>query len=184
MNAAVLDPAIGYVIAGAFTLLFVHAAIGKWRSIAEFRAVLENYRLFPPPLAAPLALIVPAMESAVAVALLGATTRAAAAVAGGTLLLGYAAAIGVNLRRGRLDLDCGCAGPADRRPIAGWLVWRNILLAAVLAGVIPPWSSRALGWLDLGTVAGGLVVLVLLYVASDRLLGQVMPRTATLRGAR
>jgi hypothetical protein len=64
------------------------------------------------------------------------------------------------------------------------MVWRNLALAAALAAAGMPWTPRALGWTDLITVAGGVAVLVLLYVALDRLLGQVMPRTAALRGAR
>jgi hypothetical protein len=179
-----LDPGIGYVIAAGFALLFAHAALGKWRGLAEFGAVLVNYRLLPLPLVPALGLLVPALESAVALLLLATTLRPVAAAAGAALLLAYAAAIAVNLRRGRYDLDCGCAGPADRRPIAGWMVWRNVVLAGALACVGLPWSSRELGWTDLLTVAGGVAVLALLYVALDRLLGQVMPRTAALRGAR
>ena len=184
MTTAMLDPVIGWVITTGFTLLFAHAALGKWRSVAEFRAVLENYRLLPRPVAALLALLVPALESAVALGLPAAATRPLAAACGAALLLAYAGAIAVNLRRGRYDLDCGCAGPADRRPIAGWMVWRNATLAVALAGAGLPWSARAIGWTDALTIGGGVVVLVLLYLALDRLLGQVMPRTAALRGAR
>lgn len=184
MSPALLDPCIGYVVAGAFALLFAHAALGKWRRPAEFGAVLANYRLFPAPLGVALTWLVPALETALALALLAAPTRWIASLAGAALLLAYAAAISVNLHRGRYDLDCGCGGPAERRPIAAWMVWRNAALAAALVAVGPQWSTRALGWTDLLTVAGGLVVLALLYVALDRLLGQVMPRTATLRGAR
>ncbi len=179
-----LDPGIGYVMVSGFALLFAHAALAKWRGLAEFGAVLGNYRLFPAQLVSALAVLVPALESAVALLLLAAASRPWAAAAGATLLLGYGGAILVNLRRGRVGLDCGCSGPADRRPIAGWMVWRNLALAAALAAAGLPWSSRALGWTDAITVAGGLAVLVLLYVALDRLLGQVMPRTASLRGTR
>jgi len=180
----VLDPAFGYVIVLGCALLFAHAALGKWRHIAEFRQVLANYRLVPAALVAMLGILVPAAESAVALLVLAAATRALAAAAGAVLLLGYAAAIAVNLRRGRYDLDCGCAGPADRRPIAGWMVWRNAVLALALAAATLPWSARPLGWTDAATVGGGLAVLVLVYAALDRLLGQVMPRTAVLRGVR
>jgi hypothetical protein len=179
-----LDPGIGYVVVSGFALLFAHAALAKWRSIGEFRAVLENYRLFPRPLVGALAVVVPALEAGIALALLAAVSRPVAAVAGAALLLAYAAAIGVNLRRGRYDLDCGCSGPGNRRPIAPWMLGRNVLFAAALAALVPPWASRALGWIDVVTVVGGLAVLVLLYAAADRLLGQVMPRTASLRGAR
>ena len=44
-----------------------------------------------------------------------ATPHAAAAAA--LLLALYAGAIGVNLARGRRDIDCGCGGPASRQPI-------------------------------------------------------------------
>jgi len=179
-----LDPGIGFVLTVGFVLLFAHAAAGKWRSVSEFSAVLANYRLLPARLVGACALLVPALESVVALLLLAPATRPAAATLGVALLLAYATAIAVNLRRGRFDLDCGCAGPADRRPIAGWMVWRNLLLVAALASVAAQWSPRELGWTDLLTVAGGVAVLALLYVAVDRLLGQVLPRAAVLRGAR
>jgi hypothetical protein len=183
-SAVALDPGLGYVIVIGFALLFAHAALGKWRAIAAFCAVLANYRLFPASLNAALGVLVPAAESAVALLILPAATRPWAAGAGSTLLLAYAAAIAANLRRGRYDLDCGCAGPLDRRPIAAWMVWRNVALAALLAASVPPWSARPLGWIDAITVGGGLITLALLYAALDRLLGQVMPRTAVLRGVR
>jgi hypothetical protein len=179
-----VDPGVGYVAVLAFAVLFAHAALGKWRGRAEFAAVLANYRLFPAALVGPLSVLVPALETAVALLLIEPATRTAAAAAGSALLLGYALAIGVNLRRGRRDLDCGCAGPADRRPIAGWMVARNAVLSALLAAVAWPWEPRPLAWTDVLTVVGGLTVTTLLYVALDRLLGQVLPRTAALRGAR
>ena len=57
------------------------------------------------------------------------------------LLLTYAIAIAINLARGRRDLDCGCAGPNERRPIAAWMVWRNVGIAILLAAVLLPWSA-------------------------------------------
>ena len=185
MNAPLaLDPGVGYTVAIAFALLFAHAALGKWRELGEFRAVLDNYRILPPPLVATAALVVPVLETVVALSLLAAPTRPWGAAAGAALLLAYATAIAINLRRGRSDLDCGCAGPADRRPIAHWMVWRNGVLGMVLAVAGLKWSDRALAWTDAITVGGGVAVLVLLYVTLDRLLGQIMPRTAALRGAR
>ncbi len=184
MSAGVaLDPGAGYVLVGALALLFAQAAWHKWRALAQFGAVLEAYRLFPAPLLLPLRLLVPACETAIALLLLPDATRSAAAAAGAALLLAYAAAMAVNLRRGRRDLDCGCAGPAERRPIAAWMAWRNVLLAGLLALVGQPWMQRPLGATDLLTVAGGVLVLVLLYAALDRLLGQVLPHVAAWRNA-
>jgi hypothetical protein len=185
MNAgAVLDPGIGYVLVIALALLFANAAWHKWRALAQFGGALAAYRLFPRPLLGLLRLAVPAGETAVALLLLPAATRPWAGATGAALLLAYAGAMAINLGRGRHDLDCGCTGPAERRPIAAWMVWRNGLLAALLLAGGLPWATRPLTATDLVTVGGGLLVVALLYAALDQLLGQIMPRTAELRGAR
>ncbi len=98
------------------------------------------------------------------------------------MLLAYALAIGINLRRGRADLDCGCAVRQQRRPIARWMVLRNALLAAVLGAAAAPWDSRPLGAVDALTVIGGVAIAAFVYVAVDRLLGELAPRAALLRG--
>ncbi|MCC7464125.1 MAG: methylamine utilization protein MauE [Gammaproteobacteria bacterium] len=177
-----LDPGIGRMLLGALALLFAHAAWHKWRALAHFGAQLAAYRLLPAWLLGMATLGIPLVEAGIALALLAPATRAAAAASGAALLLGYAVAMGINLGRGRRDLDCGCAGPAERRPIAAWMVWRNILLGAVLLAVSQPWAARTLGPTDWLTIGGGLSVLVLLYAALERLLGQVLPRSAVLRG--
>ncbi len=176
-----MDPALGILLASAFALLFAHAAWHKWRELPRFAATLAAYRLLPRSLGAAGGYLVPLAESAVAMLLLVPAARPAAALLGVGLLLAYAFAIAVNLRRGRRDLDCGCTGPLDRRPIAAWMVWRNALLAIVLAAVAQPWSPRPIGGIDAVTILAGLVALVLVYATVDRLVGQIMPRTAALR---
>ena len=166
----------------ALALLFAHAALGKWRSLAEFSSVLGAYRLFPAPLVGALSVLVATLESTVAALLLAEHTRGYAVAVGGALLSGYAIAIAINLHRGRIDLDCGCAGPGHRRPIARWMLWRNIVLVGTLGLMALPWSTRALQPSDWVTVGGGLAAIVLLYGSFDRLLGQVMPRADALRG--
>ncbi|MBS0393223.1 MAG: methylamine utilization protein MauE [Proteobacteria bacterium] len=184
MSPATLDPALGWLLVSALGLLLAQAAAGKWRRHEEFAAVLANYRLFPAALVRPLAWLVPAIETVLAGGLLLPATRASAALVGAALMLAYAGAITVNLRRGRLDLDCGCAGPAERRPIAPWMLVRNALLAAAFGLLVLPWSARALTATDLLTVGGGLAVTAMLYLAVDRLFGEIAPRGAALRGAR
>ncbi len=167
---ALLDPAIGYLLMGPAVLLFARAASDKWRSHAAFAATLANYGLFPAPLIAPLSWLVLLMEALVATSLCATSTRAPAAIGGALLLGAYAAAIGVNLQRGRRDLDCGCDGPAVRRPIAPWMVWRNLLLAAGVAGLAVPWAPRPLELVDVLTMGSGATVVVLIYLALDALL--------------
>ena len=172
-----IDPAIGTLLSGAFALLFASAAFHKARQFAHFAAVFRAYRLVPPAL--PLAAFVPILELSVAAGLLLPVARPAAAVTGAALLLLYASAIGVNLLRGRHDLSCGCGGPDERRPIAAWMVVRNLLLAALLGAAALPWVTRALQGADFLTVAAGMAVAGLLYMSADRLLGQVAPRSAS-----
>ena len=80
-----------------------------------------------------------------------------ALVAAAALLAAYGAAIGVNLARGRRHIDCGCVGPAARRPIGGWLVARNGVLAAPSRspGSRAGRRARPLVWVDALTVVGG-----------------------------
>lgn len=176
-----LDPVAGTLIVAGVALLLLSAAWHKARGMAEFASILAAYRILPRMLVPVAARAVPLVEIAIAVALLVRSTRYAALLGGATLLLAYALAIAVNLRRGRRDLDCGCTGPSDRRPIAGWMVVRNVLLAASLGLAALPWSTRSLGLTDALTIAAGVVIATLLYLATDRLLGQVMPRGAAIR---
>jgi methylamine dehydrogenase accessory protein MauD len=65
------------------------------------------------------------------------------------LLIAYAAALGVNLIRGRRELDCGCGMSGNRRPIAAWMVWRNLFVALALGIAVLPWAARPLDAADL-----------------------------------
>jgi Methylamine utilisation protein MauE len=181
MSAIMIDPAVGALLAGAFALLFASAALHKLSDLPHFAQVLNAYRLVPETLA-PLARLVPVLELSVAAGLLLRGARAGACVSGALLLLLYAAAIGINLARGRRDLACGCGGPNDRRPIARWMIVRNLVLALVLMGLLLPWSSRPLGAADALTIGVGTAVAALLYMSLDSLLGRIAPRAAELRG--
>jgi methylamine utilization protein MauE len=177
-----IDPAVGALLAGAFTLLFASAALHKLADLRRFAEVLHAYALVPAALAR-LAFLVPLLELMVGAALLAAGSRTGAAAAGAALLLVYASAIAINLARGRRDLTCGCGGPNDRRPIAVWMVVRNLLLAGLLAVTLLPWVPRALGAADALTIGAGTAVAALLYMSLDELLGRVAPRVAAWRGA-
>jgi Methylamine utilisation protein MauE len=171
-----IDPAISTLLAGAFALLFATAAFHKVRDLDAFSQVFGAYQIVP---AGPsVAALVPALEAAVAAGLVVPASRPVAGLTGAVLLLSYAVAIAVNLRRGRRELSCGCGGPDERRPIAAWMVIRNLLLTPALAAVALPLSARPLGPADWLTVAGGLGIAALLYVSADRLLGRVAPRSA------
>jgi Methylamine utilisation protein MauE len=174
-----MDPAVGALLAGAFALLFASAALHKLVDPARFGAAFRAYELVPAPLVW-VAGLLPVLELAVAAALLPALSRSGAAAAGAALLLLYAAAMAVNLVRGRRDLDCGCGGPSARRTIGTWMVWRNLLLAALLAALWLPSAPRPLGAVDALTIGAGTAAAALLYMALDVLLARVAPQVARL----
>jgi hypothetical protein len=177
-----IDPAIGALLAGALALLFVSAGLQKLRAPAHFAAAFRAYRVLPESVSY-LGWLVPLLELTVGVALLVRSSRAGAAAAGAALLVTYATAIGINLLRGRRDLDCGCGGPSERRPIGSWMVWRNLLLAGVLAAMLLPGTARPLGPADALTIGAGTVVAALLYMSLERLFEKVAPRAALMRSA-
>jgi len=168
-----IDPGVAWLIIACAGLLFLVSALHKLRDLRRFAEVFAAYGVFPAVLARRLALGVPALELAVAVGLLFDNLRALALWVGMTLLLSYATAIAVNLARGRRDLDCGCAGPNDRRPIAAWMVWRNVGIAVLLSAVLLPWSDRSFVLTDGVTVGFGTACCALVYLCLDRLLAPV-----------
>jgi len=173
-----VDPAIDLTIRAALALLFVTAAAHKLRDRAAFRATFAEYRILPETASA----VVPLAELAVAALLVVAAASALGKIGAAALLLVYAAAVGVNLARGRRHIDCGCAGPRARRPIGGGIVARNALLAAAaLAGLLPV-TARPLAWVDTLTVSGAVLTLAALYLATDRLMAHA-PALARMREA-
>ena len=176
-----MDPVIDATLRTALALLFLVAAGHKLRDLGRFRATLAEYRLLPAGLVPLAAALVVGAEAAAAGALLVPGARAAGLVSAATLLVVYGAAVAINLARGRRDIDCGCAGPAVRRPISGALVARNAALAALaLAGLVPV-HPRALLWVDGLTVAGATAALAAFYAALDRMI-VFAPGLARLRG--
>jgi hypothetical protein len=176
-----MDPAIDITLRVAVALLFLAAARHKLRDLRRFRATLAEYRLLPDGLVPVTAVVIAGTEVALCGALLAPSLRAPALLSAAGLLLVYGGAIGVNLARGRREIDCGCAGPAVRRPISGWLVARNGAVAAAAMTGLAPLAARPLVWPDALTVAGATAALAALYASVDRLIVHA-PILARLRG--
>jgi hypothetical protein len=164
-----LDPAFGYLIVMGIALLFASASTHKLRDLPRFTEVFAAYRLLPDAPARRLAWLIPCLELAVALGVLWEPSRRMAVISAVAVVTAYALGLGVNLAH-------------SRRPIAVWMVWRNLFLAVALGFAALPWSPRSFDLSDFLTVVGGLVVAVTLYAAVDRLLGDVAPRTAALKG--
>jgi len=179
MNGVAVDPAVHLALRFVLSSLLAWAAGHKLRDRGGFRSALARYELLPARALGAATVGVIALEIGVAAALWlpGATAIAGLAAAG--LFALYAAAIGVNLARGRTQIGCGCAGVAGDHPLSAALVWRNLVLVAAALAIALPSSSRALTWLDAITVGAGVVVLVLAYAAVDGLLANA-PKIAAL----
>src|SRR5215217_1391286 len=114
--------------------VFLVAGVAKLADREGSRRALADFGV-PTPLATPLGVLLPLIELAVAIALLLPSTALWGALGALALLLGFVAAIGVNLVRGRKP-ECHCFGQLRSAP-AGWkTLVRNGALAAVAGFVI------------------------------------------------
>ena len=178
-----LDPAVSLLMVAAIALLFASASVHKLRDLKRFDEIFTAYDLLTPLARLHFSWAIPLLELAVAVGLPFDASRPYAAGVGIVLLSVYAAAITVNLRRGRRDLACGCGGPDERRPIAPWMVWRNVVIALALVGTLAPRTARTFGVTDAVTIISGLLALAIIYLCIDQLMGYVQ-RSARLRDSR
>jgi hypothetical protein len=146
------DPVLNDFSALLLALVFGQAAWSKFAAWTEFEGVVANYRLLPRALVPPVAYVLPPLEALLAVAVLVPPTRTGAACALGTLLVGFAIAIAINVARGRVDIDCGCFRASLKQNLSWWLVLRNALLVAAAFVAASPPAVRDTGWAE-GAVA-------------------------------
>jgi peroxiredoxin len=121
----------------------------------------------PSRLAAPLGLLLPALELTVAVALIPSSTAWWGAIGALGLLLVFLGGIGYSLAQGRTP-DCRCFGQLHSAPIGYATVIRNAVLAAVavFVALAPPFAQPSvIAWAgDLTTAQLLIVVLSLIGV--------------------
>ena len=143
-------------------LVFVLAATQKAQHWRIFSAVLANYRLLPRALVTPAAILLPPAEMLVGLLLLSAQFMPFGALAAIALLAVFAAAMAVNLRRGRSEIDCGCGQSFLKQTLRWILVWRNAGLAALLMPSLVFAKTMAMTDALSGAAAG--LALFLLYL--------------------
>ena len=168
--ALAADPVAVGAIIGALALVLFAAA---WHKLAEpevFAGALQAYDLLPTGAVLGVARALPVLEVAIGIGVLVPITRQPALIALAVLLAVYAAAIAINLGRGRRQIDCGCGG--DAHPLSWGLVVRNAVLAAAALAVSGPTLQRGFEWLDGVTLVVGLLAFYALYLMFDELLRQ------------
>ena len=165
-----IDPIVHIVAALVLSCVFVTAGFHKCQAPAEFAAALSNYKLLPAALNRQCVYLLPVAEIMTGVALLIPAVTQLAAVAAGALLTLYMFAIGVNLLRGRRNIDCGCGGPQQKQTISEWMIARNSLLLFLAALAGAPVQPRPLLWFDWAVVVLAAVVGCLFYHIINQLL--------------
>jgi len=143
-------------------LVFLTAAWGKLNNRLVFQGVVANYRLLPDPLVAPFAAILPPVELLVGLALPSGILSPWPELAAAALLALFAAAMAINIRRGRRDIDCGCFQSALKQTLKWTLVARNcgLVLALGVAVSAPAGLSPAWGLAE-GVLAGAVLFVLL-----------------------
>lgn len=164
-----IDPAISLALSVSLAALFAATAMHKARGFAEFAGIVRDYRIAPQGVVAPLAAIIILAEAAIAAGLLTPSTRAAAGLGAGLLLLVYGGAIAFNLARGRRDIDCGCSFGGAGERLTSALVVRNLALAVLALALAAPTGERALGPLDYASAAIFALTAAALYALFERL---------------
>jgi uncharacterized membrane protein YphA (DoxX/SURF4 family) len=118
------------------SLVFLTAAYGKLRHWAPFQGIVANYRFLPDAMVVPAARLIPPAELWVGAALLLGLAFPWAELCAAALLLLFALAMGVNLRRGRPHIDCGCFQSALKQTLSWTLVMRNVFLALLMGAAL------------------------------------------------
>lgn len=143
-------PSISYdvlvwVLRMVLGITFLYAGIAKLRDLPAFIRGVQMYEVLPPDAVPPLARLVPIAEIIIACALIAGWHLGVTAVAAAGLLGSFAAAVGVNLWRGR-SIACHCFGASEQEVIGAATLLRLAVLGVAALFV----ASQA------GTVSAGM----------------------------
>ncbi|WP_326537399.1 MauE/DoxX family redox-associated membrane protein [Pseudorhodoferax sp.] len=148
-----LDPVLAHAAAATLGAVLLLGAVEKLREPLLFQDAVDNYRLLPAPLVAPVARALPWAEGLAGLLLLPLATRTWGALAALALLLLLSGAMALNLLRGRSRIDCGCGG-LRHTPLGPGLLLRNAALAGLGLLALAPVAARDGGWLGFAAAAG------------------------------
>jgi len=168
--------------------VFLTSAGGKLRDRRAFASIVMDYQILPKRWVRPFATVLPWVEGAVALMLLlGMGTKIGAALSG-LLLFSFAFAVGLNLLRGRKDLNCGCAGARHKQKISGKILVQNTLLS-LLGLPLLGWGGGPFaldGWLSSQSPTDVFVPLALIAIGLTMLyrLTRQMGRFIQMEGQR
>jgi Methylamine utilisation protein MauE len=162
-----IDPSLALAARLLGALVFATAVRGKLVHRHELPGVVANYQLLPARLASAAAWTLVGLECLIVLSLVSGVGLVAGAALAIALLNAFALAMGINLHRGRRQIDCGCFQSGLRQRLSGTLVARNLVLAALLAPLIAAGTGSAtpLQWLD--GLGAGLAAYILYQVLGE-----------------
>ncbi len=170
-----IDPVADLALRLALAAVLAIAAFHKLRDRATFEAQLAAYALLPEGLVHPMSRALPLIEGAAALFLVARSEHAALLSA--AIFIAYAGAIGINLARGRRDIDCGCGGPGRKQMLHPTLVLRNLVLAIVAATAQLPLAGRVISIADYAVGILAAIALLALYEAVNALIANLSSHT-------
>jgi hypothetical protein len=130
-------PVVTQALALSIALIFAAAAIAKLGAWRELPGVIQNFRVLPRALVMPAAVLLPLLESAIALGIVIEETRPLAALSAAVLFTIFGAALALNYRRGRRHIDCGCFRSDLKQPISIAAIVRNAVLAVGAISLVP-----------------------------------------------
>lgn len=173
MSWLINDPALSLLATLFVSLVLIVAAVSKLRIPDEFQGVVDNYRLLPGFMVAPVARALPVVELVCAVALLVPATRQIAAWLAVGLFVIFAVALAINVGRGRTHIDCGCVRrPTSKSRIGMFHVMRALFLAGISTYIA--FTSLEIANIPLASwliAVASAALMAMLYVAADVMVG-------------
>ena len=147
-------------------VLWGQAALHKWLDLTTWQMQLSAYLGLPLAWQGPMARLLPAAETGIAIGLLS-PWRSDAAGLSAVFLGVYACAMAWQIKQGH-PVDCGCGGMS--LPVSWPLVGRNALLVGWSLLAAQPTSMQSWSVLEVVWLVAALLMCVLLYTAFHQLL--------------
>jgi hypothetical protein len=150
-------------------LLLVISGTRKLLDRERLTRVMAAYRLVPAALLLPACWVLIGTEIGLGAALSLRIGIVGASLGSALLLAAYALAMGINIRRGRTRIDCGCSlrSGSGLHPA---LVVRNLLLVCTALIALLPTGLRSLGAFDVFQAGGATAALGIFYMTAEALL--------------
>ncbi|MEM5310349.1 MauE/DoxX family redox-associated membrane protein [Paraburkholderia sp. JHI869] len=187
ISSLVIDPVVSTVALATTSIITLTLALPKVTRQSDLRQAVAGFQLLPDALVTPFALALPILEIGGTLASLAPATRSFGAASLAALFVLFALALGINVARGRTNIDCGCNGfRQSDRPDAHSISWahvaRTLLLAVLAALVCVPQSARVVVWFDYLSVLSATLFAVAAFFTLDVLLAN-RPKLNHLRNS-